>query len=67
MSITEADLIMADGKSLERVGVAPDRVLLPTPLDLQSGQDPVLAQAVTALGGTLDPAAAAKMFPPEWK
>jgi C-terminal processing protease CtpA/Prc len=67
MSVTEADLIMADGKSLERVGVVPDQVMMPTPLDLQSGKDPVLAQAVTALGGTLDAAAAAKMFPPEWK
>lgn len=67
MSVTEADLIMGDGKSLERVGVAPDQVILPTPFDLQSGKDPVLAQAVTALGGALDPAAAAAMFPPEWK
>ncbi len=67
ISVTEADLIMTDGKSLERVGVAPDQLLLPTPLDLQSGKDPVLAHAVTTLGGALDPAAAAKMFPPEWK
>ena len=66
LSITEADLVMADGKSLERVGVAPDQLLLPTPVDLQTGKDPVLAQAVTTLGGTLDPAAAAKMFPVEW-
>jgi C-terminal processing protease CtpA/Prc len=66
LSITEADLIMADGKSLERVGVAPDQMILPTALDLQGSRDPVLAQAVTALGGTLDPAAAAKMFPVEW-
>jgi carboxyl-terminal processing protease len=67
MSVTEADLIMADGKSLERVGVAPDQLILPTPVDLQAGKDPVLAQAVAALGGTLDAAAAAKLFPPEWK
>jgi C-terminal processing protease CtpA/Prc len=66
LSVTEADLIMADGKSLERVGVAPDQVILPTAVDLQSGRDPVLAQAVSALGGTLDPASAGKMFPVEW-
>ena len=66
LSVTEADLVMADGKSLERVGVTPDQVILPTSVDLRAGNDPVLAQAVTALGGTLDPSAAAKMFPVEW-
>jgi C-terminal processing protease CtpA/Prc len=66
LSITEADLVMADGKSLERTGVTPDQLLRPTPVDLQTGKDPVLAQAVTTLGGTLDPDAAAKMFPVEW-
>jgi C-terminal processing protease CtpA/Prc len=64
LSITDADLIMADGKSLERAGVSPDVALLPTPEDLAAGRDPVLARAVTLAGGTLDAAAAGKLFSP---
>jgi C-terminal processing protease CtpA/Prc len=65
MSITNADLVMADGKSLERLGVSPDVALLPTPEDLAAGRDPALARAVTLAGGTLDPVAAGKLLPPE--
>lgn len=65
-SVTEADLIMKDGASLEHVGVTPDQLVLPTGRDLANGQDPVLAQAVTIAGGKIDPATAGKMFPYEW-
>lgn len=65
-SVTEADLIMKDGASLEHVGVTPDQVILPTGRDLATGQDPVLSQAVAMAGGKLDPADAGKMFPYEW-
>lgn len=66
-SITDADLIMPDGQSLERVGVTPDELLLPTPEDLAASSDPVLARAVTLLGGSLDAKAAGAMFKREWK
>jgi len=67
VSVTDADIIMGDGKSLEGTGVSPDEVLLPTAEDLRSQKDPVLARAVAIAGGTLDPVEAGKMFPFKWK
>lgn len=58
-----ADTIMADGKSLEGVGVQPDRMFLPTPADLAAGRDPVLAHAASLAGVTLSPEEAAKLLP----
>jgi C-terminal processing protease CtpA/Prc len=65
MSITQSDVIMTDGKSLERVGVTPDVVTLPAPQDVAAGRDPVLARAIELAGGTLDAVSAGKMFPRE--
>ena len=65
-SITEADLIMTDGKSLERIGVTPDELVLPTSADLASGRDPVLARAIDLAGGKISPEAAAQLFPIQW-
>jgi C-terminal processing protease CtpA/Prc len=66
VSVTDADLIMADGKSLEHVGVTPDRLMLPTAADMAEGKDPVLAEAIKMMGGQVDAVAAGKMFPYEW-
>jgi C-terminal processing protease CtpA/Prc len=65
-SITDADVIMSDGKSLEHNGVTPDEILLPTPQDIAGGRDPVLAHAADLAGLQLDPSAAGRMFPFEW-
>jgi C-terminal processing protease CtpA/Prc len=66
-SITIANLIMKDGKSLENVGVEPDEVMLPTAADLAEGRDPVLSRAASLCGVTLDPKKAGSFFPIEWK
>jgi C-terminal processing protease CtpA/Prc len=65
-SITEADVVMADGKSLEHVGVVPDTRVTPTAIDLAAGRDPALAHAAGLLGLELTPEKAGKVFPIEW-
>jgi carboxyl-terminal processing protease len=66
VSVTEWDLIMTDGKSLEHVGVTPDEVVVPSAKDMAANRDTVLAHAAETLGVKLSPEAAAKAFPYEW-
>lgn len=66
-SITDADVIMADGASLEGVGVTPDEVILPTAVDMAAGKDPVLANAFSRVGVKIDPEKAGTLFPVRWK
>ncbi len=66
VSVTQADLVMSDGKSLEHNGVTPDVLALPTAEDLAAERDPVLAKAVESLGGKIAPEAAGKLFPVVW-
>ncbi len=65
-SIPHANLIMADGKSLEGTGVTPDEVVQPTPADLAAGRDPALARAAELAGWTMSTDAAGRLFPYEW-
>jgi len=61
VSVSVADLILADGKSLEGRGVTPDIMVLPTQRDLATGRDPVLAEALKLLGHPMDPEQAGKL------
>jgi C-terminal processing protease CtpA/Prc len=65
-SITDADVIATDGKSLERVGVTPDETVLLTGEDLAKSRDTVMSRAVEKLGGKVSPEDAGKFFPIEW-
>jgi C-terminal processing protease CtpA/Prc len=62
-SITVADLIMGDGKSLEHAGVTPDEILYPTAVDLALKRDPVLSRAAKLLGVAIEADKAGALFP----
>jgi C-terminal processing protease CtpA/Prc len=63
VQVTEADLVMSDDTRLERVGVTPDRIVLPSASDLAAGRDVVLAQALTLAGLPTDPDRAGAIYP----
>jgi C-terminal processing protease CtpA/Prc len=67
VSITNADIIMTDGKTLEHLGVTPDEVKLPTAADVAAKRDPVLAYAISLLGGNVSSEKAGALFPIEWR
>jgi len=65
-SVTIANIIMKDGKSLEHTGVVPDEIKLTTPQSMAAGRDPLLAYAASLCGVELDPQKAGSFFPVEW-
>ena len=64
--ITDADILMTDGKSLEGHGVEPDELVVPTAQDLAAGRDPVLSRGAALVGLKIPPEKAGTMFPYKW-
>lgn len=62
VSVTVADVIMQDGERLERVGVTPDHLIIPTGADLAARRDPALARAAELAGVALTPAQAGALL-----
>ncbi|MFZ1700267.1 MAG: S41 family peptidase [Pyrinomonadaceae bacterium] len=63
VSVTDADVVMTDGKSLENNGVKPDEFILPAIADLVAGRDPVLSRAAALSGVAISPEKAGTLFP----
>ena len=63
VNVTNADVIMSDGKSLEHVGVTPDEKIIPTAADVAARHDPVMARALELLGANVNAVDAGKIFP----
>lgn len=67
VGVTEADLIMTDGKSIEHTGVTPDELLLPSGEDLASKRDVVMVRALELVGVKVTPEKAGAFFPIIWE
>jgi C-terminal processing protease CtpA/Prc len=65
--VTDADLIMSDGKSLEGAGVTPDERMTASAKDMAAGLDPVLSHAASLAGVKIAPEKAGQFFPVQWK
>jgi carboxyl-terminal processing protease len=52
LQVTVYEILSADGKQLNRIGVVPDEVIEAMPGDVAAGADPVLARAIEILHDT---------------
>jgi len=65
VEVTVADLKMSDGQGLEKSGVVPDEILLPTAQQLAAGEDPQLARALELAGVSVTAKKAGSLLPRE--
>ena len=62
VQVSVMDLIMPDGQRLEKIGVTPDVLVLPSGADMAARRDPVMAKALSMVGMALDPVEAATVY-----
>jgi C-terminal processing protease CtpA/Prc len=62
LSISDADVMMPDSQRLEKHGVVPDTIVLPTGADLAAGRDPQLARALEIVGVHVSPEEAGRLY-----
>lgn len=62
LSTTVADVMMSDSSRLEKAGVTPDAVVVPSGADLAAGNDPALAHALGLAGHTIGPVEAGRLL-----
>lgn len=67
MNLTNADVIMTDGKSIEYVGVTPNLLSVPTNKEVASRLDIALSTSFKLLDENVTPEQAGKMFPFKWR
>ncbi len=67
MNLTNADVFMSDGKSLEHIGVTPQIEMTLTGADLSAQRDTILAASLQLLGQKITAEQAGKLFPFKWK
>jgi C-terminal processing protease CtpA/Prc len=65
VSVTVADLIMTDGKSLENIGVIPDEIIIPNSKHIANKRDIVLSKAIKNLGFEMSAEEAGNLFTKE--
>jgi C-terminal processing protease CtpA/Prc len=62
--ISVEDVVMSDGQRLEKVGVIPDHLVLPSGADIAARRDPQMAKALSLVGVTVTAEAAGALFRP---
>jgi carboxyl-terminal processing protease len=67
VNVTDADIIMTDGKSLEHTGVVPDEIRLNSSEDMVAKRDAVLSYVLSLAGLKMTPEDAGALFPLEWR
>ncbi len=65
--VTHSEILTAEGQSLEKIGVKPDVIVLPSPTEFPAQDDSVLARAIEMLGGKITPSEAGKLWPPYFR